>query len=68
MASGLITGAHPGCLRGLVKRPQHPEDGRMVHIELTERALQLFKRVLLKRIMRALLEKVERNLPTLGAR
>jgi DNA-binding MarR family transcriptional regulator len=82
---GTMTGLLAGLERsGLVMRTQHPEDGRMSHIELTEQALELFERVLPERVgrimqlmstltadeqqhLRALLEKVERGLPTLDA-
>ena len=50
---GTMTGLLAGLERsGLVKRTQHPEDGRMSHIELTERAHELFERVLPERIGR----------------
>ena len=50
---GTMTGLLAGMERsGLVKRTQHPEDGRMAHIELTEQALELFERVLPERISR----------------
>lgn len=82
---GTMTGLLAGLERsGLVTRTQHPEDGRMAHIELTEQALELLERVLPERIgrilgfmsaltedeqhqLRAILEKVERNLSALGA-
>lgn len=81
---GTITGLLAGLERsGLVKRTQHPEDGRMFRIELTEQALDLFERLLPERInrieafmsrltqeeqndLRALLEKMERNVPALS--
>ena len=48
---GTMTGLLAGLERsGLVTRTQHPEDGRMAHIELTERALELFERVLPERV------------------
>jgi DNA-binding MarR family transcriptional regulator len=44
---GTITGLLSGLERsGLVKRTQHPEDGRMLSIELTEAALDLFEQIL----------------------
>ena len=82
---GTMTGLLAGLERsGLVKRTQHPEDGRMFSIELTEAALDLFERILPERIkrnmefisclteeeqhqLRALLEKMERNLPAVCA-
>ncbi len=82
---GTMTGLLAGLERsGLVKRTQHPEDGRMFSIELTGQALELFERILPERInhivafmsclteedqrhLRALLEKMERNLPALSA-
>ena len=78
--TGLLTGLERS---GLVKRDEHPEDARMFTIELTEQALELFKRLLPERIkrivtfmsclteekqhhLRALLEKMERELPALS--
>lgn len=50
---GTMTGLLAGLERsGLVKRTQHPEDGRMSYIELTERAHTLFEQVLPERISR----------------
>jgi DNA-binding MarR family transcriptional regulator len=50
---GTMTGLLAGLERsGLVTRTQHPEDGRMVHIELTEQAPELFEQVLPERISR----------------
>jgi DNA-binding MarR family transcriptional regulator len=50
---GTMTGLLAGLERsGLVKRRQHPEDGRMLSIELTEAALDLFERILPERITR----------------
>ena len=50
---GTMTGLLAGLERsGLVKRTQHPEDGRMFSIELTEAALDLFERILPERITR----------------
>src|SRR6266568_695 len=50
---GTMTGLLAGLERsGLVKRTQHPEDGRMHSIELTEQALELFDRLLPERINR----------------
>jgi DNA-binding MarR family transcriptional regulator len=50
---GTMTGLLAGLERsGLVRRTQHPEDGRMVHIELTEQALELFERILPERVSR----------------
>jgi DNA-binding MarR family transcriptional regulator len=50
---GTITGLLTGLERsGLVKRLEHPEDGRMITIELTEAALALFEQVLPERIQR----------------
>ena len=69
---GTMTGLLAGMERsGLVTRTQHPEDGRMVHIELTERALELFERILPERIshimrfMSILTEDEKRQLRTL---
>ncbi len=48
---GTITGLLAGLERsGLIKRTQHPEDGRMFSIELTEAALDLFEQILPERI------------------
>ena len=48
---GTMTGLLAGLERsGLVKRDEHPEDGRMFSIELTEAALDLFERILPERI------------------
>jgi DNA-binding MarR family transcriptional regulator len=47
--TGLLAGLERS---GLVKRAQHPEDGRMLSIELTEPALDLFERLLPERIHR----------------
>lgn len=50
---GTITGLLTGLERsGLVKREDHPEDGRMFTIELTKRALDLFAQMLPERISR----------------
>jgi DNA-binding MarR family transcriptional regulator len=50
---GTMTGLLAGLERsGLVKRTQHPEDGRMLSIELTEPVLDLFERLLPERITR----------------
>lgn len=50
---GTMTGLLAGLERsGLVKRTQHPEDGRMYSIELTELAIELFERLLPERINR----------------
>jgi DNA-binding MarR family transcriptional regulator len=47
---GTITGLLAGLERsGLVKRTEHPEDGRMFSIELTEPALELFEQMLPER-------------------
>src|SRR2546425_12035112 len=47
---GTITGLLAGLERsGLVKRSEHPEDGRMFSIELTRQALELFEQVLPER-------------------
>ncbi len=47
---GTITGLLVGLERsGLVKRSEHPEDGRMFSIELTRQALDLFEQVLPER-------------------
>ena len=48
---GTMTGLLAGLERsGLVKRDEHPEDRRMLSIELTEAALDLFERILPERI------------------
>src|SRR5438552_17542361 len=50
---GTMTGLLAGLERsGLVKRIEHPEDRRMLSIELTEAALDLFERILPERINR----------------
>ena len=47
---GTITGLLTGLERsGLVKRSEHPEDGRMFSIELTPSALELFEQMLPQR-------------------
>lgn len=47
---GTITGLLSGLERsGLVKRTEHPEDGRMFSIELAQQALDLFEQVLPER-------------------
>jgi DNA-binding MarR family transcriptional regulator len=47
---GTITGLLAGLERsGLVKRNDHPEDGRMVTIEITQQALDLLERMVLIR-------------------
>jgi DNA-binding MarR family transcriptional regulator len=52
---GTMTGLLIGLERsGLVKRDEHPEDGRMFSIELTEAALDLFERILPERINRTM--------------
>ena len=69
---GTMTGLLAGLERsGLVRRTQHPEDGRMAHIELTEQAHELFEQVLPERISRimqfmsALTEDEQRHLHAL---
>lgn len=48
---GTMTGLLAGLERsGLVKRDEHPEDGRMFSIELTEQALELFEQILPERV------------------
>ncbi len=47
--TGLLTGLERS---GLVKRDEHPEDGRMFSIELTMPALDLFEQMLPERINR----------------
>ena len=50
---GTMTGLLAGLERsGLVRRDEHPEDRRMLSIELTEAALDLFERILPERINR----------------
>src|SRR5579859_827646 len=50
---GTITGLLAGLERsGLVKRSDHPEDGRKFSIELTQRAIDIFERVLPERFQR----------------
>src|SRR5256886_15656942 len=50
---GTITGLLAGLERsGLVKRTEHPEDGRKFTIELTQLAMDLFERVLPERFQR----------------
>ena len=50
---GTITGLLAGLERsGLVKRTEHPEDGRMFSIELTQQALDLFEQMLPERFNR----------------
>src|SRR2546422_5706514 len=49
--TGLLTGLERS---GLVKRDEHPEDGRMFSIELTKPALDLFEQILPERINRIL--------------
>ena len=50
---GTITGLLAGLERsGLVKRSEHPEDGRMFTIELTSQALDLFEQILPERFQR----------------
>ena len=47
---GTMTGLLAGLERsGLVKRTEHPEDGRMFSIELTQQALDLFEQMLPER-------------------
>ena len=47
---GTMTGLLAGLERsGLVKRTEHPEDGRMFSIELTQQALDLFEHMLPER-------------------
>jgi DNA-binding MarR family transcriptional regulator len=53
-AAGVTRGTMTGLLAGLerselVKRTEHPEDGRKFSIELTQQALDLFERVLPER-------------------
>ncbi len=47
--TGLLTGLERS---GLVKRDEHPQDGRMLSIELTKPALDLFEQMLPERINR----------------
>src|SRR6266581_668542 len=50
---GTITGLLSGLERsGLVKRTEHPEDGRMFSIELSQKAIDLFEQILPERIHR----------------
>jgi len=50
---GTMTGLLAGLERsGLVKRQEHPEDGRKFSIELTPEAIDLFERVLPERFQR----------------
>jgi DNA-binding MarR family transcriptional regulator len=50
---GTITGLLTGLERsGLVKRDDHPEDGRMFTIALTQQALDLFEKILPDRVNR----------------
>ncbi|HLZ64129.1 MAG TPA: MarR family transcriptional regulator [Ktedonosporobacter sp.] len=50
---GTITGLLAGLERsGLVKRSDHPEDGRKFSIGLTQRAIDIFERVLPERFQR----------------
>src|ERR1700692_45214 len=50
---GTITGLLAGLERsGLVKRNDHPDDGRMVTIELTQEGLDLLEQILPKRLRR----------------
>jgi DNA-binding MarR family transcriptional regulator len=50
---GTMTGLLAGLERsGLVNRTQHPEDGRMFSIELTEQAFDLLERILPERVQR----------------
>jgi DNA-binding MarR family transcriptional regulator len=50
---GTMTGLLAGLERsGLVKRDEHPEDGRKFSIELTEKSLELFERILPERTNR----------------
>ncbi len=47
---GTMTGLLAGLERsGLVKRTEHPQDGRMFSIELTQQALDLFEQILPER-------------------
>jgi len=47
--TGLLAGLERS---GLVKRDEHPEDGRKFSIELTEKSLELFERILPERTNR----------------
>jgi DNA-binding MarR family transcriptional regulator len=50
VSRGTITGLLAGLERsGLLKRTQHPQDGRMFSIELTRQALDLFEQMLPER-------------------
>jgi DNA-binding MarR family transcriptional regulator len=50
---GTITGLLTGLERsGLVKRNDHPDDGRMVTIELTQKGLDLLEQILPERLRR----------------
>ena len=66
--TGLLTGLERS---GLVKRTQHPEDGRMFSIELTAAALALFEQMLPQRFehigefMSSLTEEEQHQLHTL---
>ena len=69
---GTITGLLAGLERsGLVKRTEHPEDGRMFSIELTKTALDLFEHMLPERFnhigefMSSLTEEEQHQLRTL---
>src|SRR5258707_5331256 len=69
---GTMTGLLAGLERsGLVKRDEHPEDGRMFTIELTEAALDLFEQVLperfrhIKEFMSTLTEEEQQQLLSL---
>jgi DNA-binding MarR family transcriptional regulator len=72
-AAGVTRGTITGLLAGLerselITRLEHPEDGRMVTIELTQQALLLFEQILPERIRRicafmtALTEKEQQQL------
>ena len=67
-----ITGLLSGLERsGLVKRTEHPEDGRMFSIELTEAALDLFEQMMperfnhIREFMSALTEEEQHQLRAL---
>jgi len=69
---GTMTGLLAGLERsGLVKRTEHPEDGRKFSIELTRQALDLFEQVLPERFkhieefMSSLIEEEQHQLRTL---
>src|SRR5258707_11846929 len=75
-AAGVTRGTMTGLLAGLeraelVKRTEHPEDGRMFTIELTEAALDLFEQVLperfrhIKEFMSTLTEEEQQQLLSL---